>query len=186
MRDPVRALARLRSISDDVSVAPGEVVREVETVAYRGEVSLAKMREQASTTEREILDEWMDGLPADRTMRFEAYVDADGFPRRVRITDLLEISTTIEFYDLGVNAPIEPPPPELVMTGEEMLEWMQAHFEASGTDCEPKSAGEGSSGVFQYPDDAENRTGERVTLCVSESATAEEPESESEADEPQP
>jgi hypothetical protein len=163
LRDPARALDLLRTLSDEVTVQGNETVRGVPTLHYHGDVDLGAVIEEAPPDDRELLREIADKNPqeTDRPMSFDAWVDEDGVARRVRTTDPFGMfTTTVEFYDFGVEVDVEAPPADQVMTDEEMVAWVRKHGGSSR--CDEESPPEAD----RPADVEEEAAGEKAILCV--------------------
>jgi hypothetical protein len=102
---PQRLLAMLRRASRETRRVGEEDVRGVETVRYRLEVDC----EQA-----ELFD------CAGSTAPVEVWIDDEARVRRIRVEEESS-SGTIEFYDFGVDAVIEPPPADQVQDLPEVV-----------------------------------------------------------------
>ena len=87
--DPSQALRILRA-AGDFELVGQEQVRDVQTTRYRGKID----------TDTEL-------APVGSVV--DAWVDADGYLRRLRFHDGAD-SATIDFYDFGADIDIQPPP----------------------------------------------------------------------------
>jgi len=86
--DPSAFLDYLRG-ADDVQVVGAEQVNGVDTTHFRGTLDLGEIVEQAPAEARRDAREAIEQLEAelgDLTTGFEAWVDGDGIPRRVRFS----------------------------------------------------------------------------------------------------
>jgi hypothetical protein len=113
---PDRVLAALEAASTKVEPLGVEKVRGVEATHYKAHLSKAKFGE-----------DW-DNLPK-RTV-VDAWIDESGLARRIRVPD-----GTFDFYDYGVQADIEAPSPDDVLTEKEFDKLMSK-------ECANEKAGE--------------------------------------------
>jgi hypothetical protein len=109
-------LALLETVGDDVRKLGKEKVRGVETTRYRGKLDPSeeaqKLREDGSADFATKVKE--EGSP----VRVEAWIDGDELVRRMRIISShpqhegkpeMTIDMTVDFFDFGYEAKIEPP-----------------------------------------------------------------------------
>lgn len=114
-------LGLLEAVTDHVQKLGKEDVRGVRTTRYRGTASVSKqverLREEGADDLASLVEE--DGSP----FRIEAWIDAGGLVRRMRIVqsepagedkDPGIIDMRVDFYDFGINPEIDVPDPSEV------------------------------------------------------------------------
>jgi hypothetical protein len=145
--DPTATFDQLQAVADDVKEVGEEDVRGTKTTHYQGTIVLADVLEQAPADQREameaqlqpLIDSGVDSLP------FDAYLDDEGRLRRMvqKVTldpaalggdaapppgasappaSPVEVETTIDVYDFGVEVDVQEPPADQVVDGLEGLE----------------------------------------------------------------
>lgn len=146
--DPTTSFDQLQAVSDDVTEVGTEDVRGTTTTHYRGSVLLADVVEQAPADQREAMQQQLQPLQdaGVESLPFDAYIDDDGRLRRMVQTVTLdpaaltgeapvepgapdeqpqaapvEVVTTIDVFDFGVEVDIEEPPADQVTDGMEGL-----------------------------------------------------------------
>ncbi len=126
--DPRQALLYLRAASGPVDEVGEEDVRDVATTHYRMTVDLEKVAkldpEQRENVERVIEQSGVREVPT------EVWVDDDGLVRRMKLAydDMRfaagqrgDMAMTMELYDFGVDADVEPPPARQVVDIEQLM-----------------------------------------------------------------
>jgi hypothetical protein len=126
--DPRQALLYLRAASGPVDEVGDEDVRDVATTHYRMTVDLEKVAkvdpEQRENVERVIEQSGVREVPT------EVWVDDDGLVRRMKLAydDMRfaagqrgDMAMTMELYDFGVDADVEPPPARQVVDIEQLM-----------------------------------------------------------------
>ncbi len=119
-QDPTQSIQYLRAASTEIDEVGKERVRGVETTHYRGTVDVDDLVEVARPRDRAQLESYARRLRTAGLDRFplDVWIDEDGLIRRLRVeyenlstgAAAISLSTTVEFYDFGVDATIEAPP----------------------------------------------------------------------------
>jgi hypothetical protein len=118
--DPVEFVGFVEALGEDVEKLGEEDVRGTETDHYRGTVAVADLpraaraedRAQLAAYARRIRTGGLESFPLD------VWIDDEGRIRRLRVeydglstgAASVSLATSVEFYDFGVDATIEPPP----------------------------------------------------------------------------
>jgi endonuclease YncB( thermonuclease family) len=131
--DPTQALALLQGASTDVREVGTERVRGTETTHYKATIDLRKAAEQQGPEARKQLDRLLQqaevqSLPAD------VWVDDQGRLRKMQYALKMmakasdqgqgsaTVNTTVELFDFGTTAKVEPPPAGQVADFAEVLQ----------------------------------------------------------------
>lgn len=119
--DATSQLEALEAVGSDVQEVGEGTVRGLPTTRYRGTISPADSAQQSRENGLEKLASKVeeDGVPA----QFEAWIDAEGLVRRMRITisqpadhgdGPTDVDMWIDFFDFGLEPKIEVPDPSEV------------------------------------------------------------------------
>lgn len=144
--DPTATFDQLQAVADDVKEVGEEDVRGTKTTHYEGSIVLADVLEQAPADQREAMEKQLQPLidSGVETLPFDAYLDDEGRLRRMVQTVTLdpaaltggdaaapeasappatpvEVVTTVDVFDFGVEVDIQEPPAEQVVDGLEGL-----------------------------------------------------------------
>lgn len=132
-QDPTAGLELLRG-ADDVEEVGEEEVRGDATTHYRATLDLERARDEAPEEQRAAMDQAIAQLGSNE-LPVEVWLDEEDRVRRMRYAiDLAQmeidaagdaalqgtITTTMEFWDFGVEVDVSPPPDEEVVTLEEL------------------------------------------------------------------
>jgi hypothetical protein len=119
---PTGVLTRVLSASDEITELGAEDVRGTETTHYRARVSVAKLVEQLPRADRpggDVAARWGSFVPVD------IWIDDQSRLRRITIRQPEDaagsnpaMTLTVELYDYGVEADIEPPAEETISQEE--------------------------------------------------------------------
>ena len=118
--DPVEFVGFVAALGEDAEELGEEEVRGTDTSHYRGTVAVADLPRVARAEDRAQVASYARRLRTAGLERFplDVWIDEDGLIRRLRVEyeDLstgataMSLSTSVDFYDFGVEAKIEPPP----------------------------------------------------------------------------
>lgn len=121
--DPSNTLALLDGVADDVEEVGTEEIRGEETTHYRATVDVRRaLEQQGAVADRQQFETFLDQFGSE-TIPVEVWLDDEGRTRRMRYDQPLPetpgtpipagaaVSSTIELYDFGTDAPVEIPPP---------------------------------------------------------------------------
>ena len=146
LNNPLSLLKFLTGVASEVRNAGSEQVRGAETTHYEGTLNLQNVVENAPPQERADLKETLDfiGQFEPTMVPFGLWVDGDGVARRLRIDQKDGGSIVIEYYDFGLPVSITPPPPDAIITFEQLFKEVEAHQIDSNCDGDHSSS-DGSS-----------------------------------------
>lgn len=146
--DPTAAFDQLQAVADDVKEVGEEDVRGTKTTHYEGTIVLADVLEQAPADQRAAMEKQLQPLidSGIESLPFDAYLDDEGRLRRMVQTVTIdpaalggagaapgaggppaspvEVETTIDVFDFGVEVDVQEPPAEQVVDGLEGLSGM--------------------------------------------------------------
>ena len=130
--DPISHLAAL-SAAGEVERVDEQEVRDTATTHYRGTYDVAAAIAAADGLQKDALRSSLGTAAGVTTVPFEAWVDADGYLRRFeQVVALpgtpesggqdLEVRTTLELYDFGLDVVVPGPPADMIRDGAPLLE----------------------------------------------------------------
>jgi hypothetical protein len=128
--DPALTFAFLRAAGDDTEEIGEEEVRGVQTTQYRTTVDLDRAAEQASAEQRAAIQALKEDTGLE-VVPVNAWIDDDGLVRRIDFdyedVELQpgqrgDMALRMEFYDYGADVNVEQPPPDEVMSFDELLQ----------------------------------------------------------------
>jgi hypothetical protein len=128
--DPALTFAFLRAAGDDTEEVGEEEVRGVQTTQYRTTVDLDRAAEQASAEQRAAIQALKEDTGLE-VVPVNAWIDDDGLVRRIDFdyedVELQpgkrgDMTLRMEFYDYGADVNVEQPPPDEVMSFDELLQ----------------------------------------------------------------
>jgi hypothetical protein len=128
--DPALTFAFLRAAGDDTEEVGEEEVRGVQTTHYRTTVDLDRAAEQASAEQRAAIQALKEDTGLE-VVPVNAWIDDDGLVRRIDFdyedVELQpgqrgDMTLRMEFYDYGADVNVEQPPPDEVMSFDELLQ----------------------------------------------------------------
>jgi hypothetical protein len=128
--DPALTFAFLRAAGDDTEEVGEEEVRGVQTTQYKTTVDLDRAAEQASAEQRAAIQALKEDTGLE-VVPVNAWIDDDGLVRRIDFdyedVELQpgkrgDMALRMEFYDYGADVNVEQPPPDEVMSFDELLQ----------------------------------------------------------------
>lgn len=134
--DPSAYLAVLRGVTGEPEVVGTEDVRGVPTTHYEATVDLRDAMASSPEGQRDLLQEVLGQL-GDGSLTLEAWVDAEGLPRRLAMDmgDMVSwlglggdtgVVMTMELFDYGQPVAIQVPSPDEVQPLTDLLEGRDA------------------------------------------------------------
>lgn len=129
--DPTSGIAALRGANDDVVEVGQETVRDAQTTHYRGTLDIEKALEVLKGPVRDLIESTLKTGDL-KDVPFEAWIDDEGRLRKMEQTmtlespqlpgQAIEVQSTYELYDFGVDVDVEAPPADQVKDGAPLLE----------------------------------------------------------------
>jgi hypothetical protein len=152
LSNPATLLDFLRTASTEVRRVGSESIDNVPTTRYEGSIDLGKIVELSPVAERTDLRAALDTLrdATGTTMRYRAWVDADGVTRRLQLVWAGTSALTIDFYDFGVPVDVSVPRSDEILSGADI----HAIVQAASRGCSRSS--DGSSATCLSTNDGGN------------------------------
>jgi hypothetical protein len=124
--DPSDVFSMVLRASDKIEKLGTEELRGDDATHYRASVDLKELAKEVPAAQR---DEFLDGMPGDKSLPVEVWVDEESRLRRVSIREEFMKGATMlmsfDLFDHGINVDVDPPPADQVITQERFDELTQ-------------------------------------------------------------